>query len=48
VVQLLAAGATLAPEAYVFARSPDGRAAISPDGVSHRFRDLSAEIGVVA
>jgi integrase len=34
----LAAGATLPPEAYVFARSPDGSKAISPDGVSHRFR----------
>jgi integrase len=44
----LAAGATLPPEAYVFARSPDGRAAISPDGVSHRFQELAAQLGVRA
>jgi hypothetical protein len=42
----LAAGATLPPEAYVFARSPDGRAAISPDGISHRFQVLAARLGV--
>jgi integrase len=44
----LAAGTTLPPEAYVFARSPDGRAAISPDGVSHRFQELAAQLGVRA
>jgi integrase len=44
----LAAGATLPPEAYVFARSPDGSAAISPDGVSHRFQELAAQLGVRA
>ena len=44
----LAAGATLLPEAYVFARSPDGSAAISPDGVSHRFQELAARLGVRA
>jgi integrase len=44
----LAAGATLPPEAYVFARSPDGNKAISPDGVSHRFQELAAELGVCA
>jgi integrase len=44
----LAAGATLPPEAYVFARSPDGQAAISPDGVSHRFQQLAAQLGVRA
>jgi integrase len=43
----LAAGTTL-PEAYVFARSPDGTAAISPDGVSHRFQELAAQLGVRA
>jgi integrase len=44
----LAAGATLPPEAYVFARSVDGRAAISPDGVSHHFQVLAAQLGVRA
>jgi integrase len=44
----LAAGTTLPPEAYVFARSPDGSAAISPDGVSHRFQELAAQLGVRA
>jgi integrase len=44
----LAAGTTLPPEAYVFARSPDGRAAISPDGISHRFQELAAQLGVRA
>jgi integrase len=42
----LAAGATLPPDAYVFARSPDGSKAISPDGVSHRFQELAARLGV--
>jgi integrase len=32
----------------VFARSSDGRAAISPDGVSHRFQELAAQLGVRA
>ena len=44
----LAAGATFPPEAYVFARSPDGSAAISPDGISHRFQELAAQLGVRA
>jgi integrase len=44
----LAAGTTLPPEAYVFARSPDGSAAISPDGVSHRFQELAGQLGVRA
>jgi integrase len=44
----LAAGATLPPDAYVFARSPDGSKAISPDGVSHRFQELAAHLGVRA
>jgi integrase len=44
----LAAGATLPPEGYVFSRSPDGGKAISPDGVSHRFQELAAQLGVRA
>jgi integrase len=44
----LAAGATLPPEAYVFSRSPDGSAAISPDGISHRFQELAAQLGLRA
>jgi integrase len=44
----LAAGATLPPEAYVFSRSPDGSAAISPDGISHRLHELAAQLGVRA
>jgi integrase len=44
----LAAGTTLPPEAYVFSRSPDGSAAISPDGISHRFQELAAQLGVRA
>jgi integrase len=45
----LAAGATLPPEAYVFARSPDGGKPISPpDGISHRFQELAARLGVRA
>jgi integrase len=44
----LAAGVTLPPAAYVFARSPDGSAAISPNGVSHRFQELAAQLGVRA
>jgi integrase len=44
----LAAGATLPPDAYVFSRSPDGSKAISPDGISHRFQELAAHLGVRA
>jgi integrase len=44
----LAGGSTLPPEAYVFSRSPDGSAAISPDGISHRFQELAAQLGVRA
>jgi integrase len=44
----LAAGVTLPPAAYVFTRSPDGSAAISPDGISHRFQELAAQLGVRA
>jgi integrase len=44
----LAGGATLPPDAYVFSRSPDGGKAISPDGVSHRFQELAAQLGVRA
>jgi integrase len=42
----LAAGATLPPDAYVFSRSPDGSKAISPDGISHRFQELAADLGI--
>jgi integrase len=42
----LACGATLPPDAYVFARSPDGSSPISPDGVSHRFQELAAHLGI--
>jgi integrase len=44
----LAAGVAFPPEAYVFSRSPDGSKAISPDGVSHRFQELAAALGVRA
>jgi integrase len=44
--EALASGATLAPDAYVFARSADGSKAISPDGISHRFQELAARLGV--
>jgi integrase len=44
----LAGGSTLPPDAYVFSRSPDGSAAISPDGISHRFQELAAQLGVRA
>jgi integrase len=44
----LAGGATLPPDAYVFSRSPDGGKAISPDGVSHRFQELAAQLGIRA
>ena len=44
----LAGGSALPPDAYVFSRSPDGSAAISPDGISHRFQELAAQLGVRA
>jgi integrase len=44
----LASGTPLAPDAYVFSRSADGRSAISPDGISHRFQELAADLGVRA
>jgi integrase len=44
----LAAGTPLAPDAYVFARSADGGAPISPDGISHRFQQLAVRLGVRA
>jgi integrase len=44
----LAAGTPLAPDAYLFSRSADGRSAISPDGISHRFQELAADLGVRA
>jgi len=42
----LASGASLPPDAYVFSRSGDGSKPISPDGVSHRFQELAASLGV--
>ncbi len=44
----LASGTHLAPDAYLFSRSADGRSAISPDGISHRFQELAADLGVRA
>jgi integrase len=44
----LATGSTLPPDAYVFARSPDGSKPISPDGISHRFQELAAQLGIRA
>ena len=44
----LASGTPLAPDAYVFSRSADGHSAISPDGISHRFQELAAALGVRA
>ena len=44
----LAAGSTLPPDAYVFARSPDRSKPISPDGISHRFQELAAQLGIRA
>jgi integrase len=44
----LASGAHLAPDPYVFSRSADGSSAISPDGISHRFQELAAGLGVRA
>jgi integrase len=42
----LASGASLPPDAYVFSRSGDGSKPISPDGISHRFQELAASLGV--
>jgi integrase len=42
----LASGTHLAPDGYVFSRSADGSSAISPDGISHRFQELAAGLGV--
>jgi integrase len=44
----LACGASLPPDAYVFSRSVDASTPISPDGVSHRFQELAARLGVRA
>jgi integrase len=44
----LASGTPLAPDAYVFSRSANGRSAISPDGISHRFQELAAALGISA
>ncbi|HYY78520.1 MAG TPA: tyrosine-type recombinase/integrase [Actinomycetes bacterium] len=42
----LACGASLPPDAYVFSRAADASTPISPDGVSHRFQQLAAHLGV--
>jgi integrase len=42
----LAAGVSLAPDAYVFSHQPDGSKPIRPDGVSHRFAKLAQSLGV--
>ena len=42
----LAAGVSLAPDAYVFSHQPDGSKPIRPDGVSHRFSKLAQRLGV--
>jgi integrase len=42
----LATGVALAPDAYVFSHEPDGSKPIRPDGVSHRFAALAADLGV--
>jgi hypothetical protein len=42
----LAAGVSLAPDAYVFSHQPDGSKPIRPDGVSHRFAKLAQRLGV--
>ena len=42
----LACGTTLAADAYVFFRVPDGSTPINPDGITHRFRRLARRLGV--
>jgi integrase len=42
----LAAGVSLAPDAYLFGHQPDGSKPIRPDGVSHRFAKLAQRLGV--
>ena len=44
----LAVGASLAPDAYVFSQKADGSKPASPDGVTHRFQQLAARLGVRA
>jgi Phage integrase family/HD domain len=44
----LASGTHLAPDGYVFSRSADGSSAISPGGITHRFQELAAQLGVRA
>jgi integrase len=42
----LAAGVSLAPDAYVFSHEPDGSKPIRPDGVTHRFTKLARRLGI--
>jgi integrase len=44
----LAVGASLPPDAYVFSQRVDGSKPASPDGVTHRFQQLAARLGVRA
>jgi integrase len=44
----LAVGASLPPDAYVFSQKADGSKPASPDGVTHRFQQLAARLGVRA
>jgi integrase len=44
----LASGASLPPDAYVFSQTMDGSKPASPDGVTHRFQQLAARLGVRA
>jgi integrase len=44
----LATGASLPSDAYVFSQKADGSKPASPDGVTHRFQQLAARLGVRA
>jgi integrase len=44
----LASGAGLSADAYVFSQRVDGSKPASPDGVTHRFQQLAARLGVHA
>jgi integrase len=44
----LAVRASLPPDAHVFSQTMDGSKPASPDGVTHRFQQLAARLGVRA
>jgi integrase len=44
----LAVEASLPPHAHVFSQTADGTKPASPDGVTHRFQQLAARLGVRA